>query len=85
SEKVLEDMVRVIEDQKTEHGIRQRVMEMIRAWGENEDLMYLPVFRQTYTSLKTREIPGDAQAGNFQPEQYTLESYVNSEQLMSPP
>lgn len=49
SEKVLEDMVRVIEDQKTEHGIRQRAMEMIRAWGENEDLMYLPVFRQTYT------------------------------------
>lgn len=36
-------------------------------------------------SLKTREIPGDAQTGNFQPEQYTLESYVNSEQLMSPP
>ncbi|KAK6141643.1 hypothetical protein DH2020_024616 [Rehmannia glutinosa] len=48
SEKVLEDMVKLIEDSRTEHGNRVRAMQLIRAWGESEELEYLPVFRQTY-------------------------------------
>lgn len=48
SEKVLDDMVKMIEDPKTETGNRVKGVELITAWGESEDLRYLPVFRQTY-------------------------------------
>lgn len=48
SEKVLEEMVRVIEDVGCGVGSRRKALELVRAWGENEDLMYLPVFHQTY-------------------------------------
>lgn len=48
SEKVLEEMVRVIEDPKADEEVARRGFEMVRAWGQNDDLMYLPVFHQTY-------------------------------------
>lgn len=48
SEKVLEDMVKLIEDSRTDHGNRVRAMQLIRSWGESKDLEYLPVFHQTY-------------------------------------
>lgn len=48
SEKVLDDMVRLIEDPRTDHGVRVRALQLIRGWGESNDLDYLPVFRQTY-------------------------------------
>lgn len=48
SEKMLDDMVRLIDDPRTDHGVRVRVMQLIRGWGESQDLDYLPVFRQTY-------------------------------------
>lgn len=48
SEKVLEEMVKVIEDSKTDDEVVRRGFEMVRAWGQNDDLMYLPVFHQTY-------------------------------------
>lgn len=48
SEKVVEDMVKLIEDSRTEDGIRVRAMQLIRAWGQSDDLEYLPIFRQTY-------------------------------------
>nr|GLL33201.1 TOM1-like protein 2 [Ipomoea trifida] len=83
SEKVLEDMMRMIDDPKTDHGNRVRAMQLIRAWGESEDLKYLPVFRQTYMNLKTR-IPLEVQDGNASPMQYPLESYVNQPPI-SPP
>ncbi|CAN4093252.1 unnamed protein product [Withania somnifera] len=69
SEKVLDDMVKMIDDPKTDSGNRIKAMELITAWGESEDLNYLPVFRQTYMNLKR---------------QYPLESHMN-EQLLSPP
>ncbi|OIT08368.1 PREDICTED: TOM1-like protein 2 [Nicotiana attenuata] len=69
SEKVLDDMVKMIVDPKTETGSRVKGVELITAWGESEDLRYLPVFRQTYMNLKR---------------QYPLESHMN-EQLLSPP
>lgn len=86
SEKVLEEMVKVIEDPKTDDEVGRRGFEMVRAWGQNDDLMYLPVFHQTYMALKARGIlSGGAQAGDVQPEQYTLESYIGNEQMTSPP
>lgn len=48
SEKVLEEMVRMIENPQTDNENRRRAMQLIRAWGESQDLAYLPVFRQTY-------------------------------------
>lgn len=48
SEKVLDEMVRMIENPQTDPGNRNRAGQLIRAWGESEDLAYLPVFRQTY-------------------------------------
>lgn len=86
SEKVLEEMVKVIGDSKTDDEVARRGFEMVRAWGQNDDLMYLPVFHQTYMALKARGIlSGGVQAGDVQPEQYTLESYIGNEQMTSPP
>ena len=48
SEKVLDEMVRMIENPQTDQGNRDRALQLIRAWGESEDLEYLPVFHQTY-------------------------------------
>ncbi|XP_059298064.1 TOM1-like protein 2 [Lycium ferocissimum] len=69
SEKVLDDMVKMIDDPKSDSGNRVKAMELITAWGESEELSYLPVFRQTYMNLKR---------------QYPLDSHMN-EQLLSPP
>ncbi|KAK4418399.1 TOM1-like protein 2 [Sesamum alatum] len=85
SEKVLEDMVKLIEDSRTEQGNRVRAMQLIRGWGETEDLDYLPVFRQTYEHLKSMEIPLSAQEESFPSAQYNLESYLGREQQLSPP
>ncbi|KAF6154784.1 hypothetical protein GIB67_032396 [Kingdonia uniflora] len=57
SEKVVEEMVKMIDNPQTDGNARQRGFQLIRAWGESEDLAYLPVFRQTYESLKTRNTP----------------------------
>lgn len=48
SEKVLDDMMKMIDDLKTDQENRVKAIQLIRAWGESEDLMYLPVFQQTY-------------------------------------
>ncbi|KAA8550748.1 hypothetical protein F0562_002432 [Nyssa sinensis] len=83
SEKVLDEMVRMIDDPRTDNGNREKALQLIRAWGESEDLKYLPVFHQTYMSLQTRgtTLPQD---GNMAPMQYSLESYIH-QQPMSPP
>lgn len=83
SEKVLEEMVRLIDDPQTDNGNRVRAMQLIRAWGESEDLAYLPVFRQTYMSLKERGTPPSVQEGNSLPVQYAVESF--GQQPLSPP
>ncbi|KAL4575758.1 hypothetical protein LXL04_011843 [Taraxacum kok-saghyz] len=48
SEKVLEDMVAMAQDVRTDEQNRTKAVQLIRAWGESEELMYLPVFRQTH-------------------------------------
>lgn len=48
SEKVLDEMVKMIENPQTLYANRRRAMQLIEAWGKSEDLAYLPVFRQTY-------------------------------------
>ncbi|KAG8389208.1 hypothetical protein BUALT_Bualt02G0205000 [Buddleja alternifolia] len=86
SEKVLEDMVKLIEDSRTDHGTRVRAMQLIRAWGESQDLDYLPVFRQTYMNLKSIEIPPAAQEESRPSMRSNLESYLGFDQeSVSPP
>ncbi|KAJ6412179.1 hypothetical protein OIU84_005271 [Salix udensis] len=80
SEKVLDEMVRMIENPQTDQGNRDRALQLIRAWGESEDLEYLPVFHQTYMSLKERSLPPPpVEDGSSFPAQYSLESYVHQE------
>ncbi|KAL6214540.1 hypothetical protein ACLB2K_013972 [Fragaria x ananassa] len=83
SEKVLEEMVRMIENLQTDNENRRRAMQLIRAWGESQDLAYLPVFRQTYMTLRERGARPVAPEGTSPSLQSTLESYM--EEPMPPP
>ncbi|BFG42953.1 hypothetical protein CerSpe_292270 [Prunus speciosa] len=83
SEKVLDEMLRMIENPQTDAENRQRAMQLIRAWGESEELAYLPVFRQAYMSLRERSTNPLAQEGTSPSMQSTLESYVH--EPLSPP
>lgn len=84
SEKVLDEMVKMIENPQTDHGNRDRALQLIRAWGQSQDLDYLPVFRQTYMSLQERSAPRQVEDGDLPPMNYSLESYVH-QQPLSPP
>lgn len=48
SAKILEEMVKMINNPQTNHVNKNKALQLIRAWGQSEDLAYLPVFRQTY-------------------------------------
>ncbi|MBA0769695.1 hypothetical protein Gotri_018399 [Gossypium trilobum] len=74
SEKVLEEMMKMIENPNTDHGNRGRALQLIRAWGQSQDLAYLPVFHQTYESLKERSTHVPVGNGKSGPLQYSLES-----------
>lgn len=54
SENVLDEMVIMIKNPQTEDRNRQSALQLIRAWGESDNLAYLPVFHETYLSLKKR-------------------------------
>lgn len=84
SEKVLDEMIKVIENPEAERECRVRAMEMIRAWGESEDLNYLPVFRQTYENLKQKGLPSHMDDGTLPTMQYPIDSYLGQEPLNPP-
>lgn len=84
SEKLLDEMVKMIENPQADHSNKTKAMNLIKAWGESEELAYLPVFHQTYMSLKGRSIAPPLQEGNSLPTEYSLESYVH-QQPLSPP
>ncbi|TKY71119.1 TOM protein 2 [Spatholobus suberectus] len=57
AERVLDEMVRLIDDPQTVVNNRNKALVMIEAWGESTgELRYLPVFEETYKSLKSRGI-----------------------------
>jgi hypothetical protein len=57
AERVLDDMVRLIDDPQTVLNNRNKALMLIEAWGESSDeLRYLPVYEETYKSLKSRGI-----------------------------
>ncbi|OWM81499.1 TOM1-like protein 2 isoform X1 [Punica granatum] len=80
SERVLDEMVRMIDNPRTDQGNRDKALQLISAWGQSESLDYLPVFRQTYMSLKNRRERQHHEESSS-PEQYALESYIHREPL----
>lgn len=84
SEKLLDDMVKLIDNPMVDHDNRTRAFQLIRAWGESQDLAYLPVFRQTYMSLKGRDKPFDMAGGSSPPIPYATESHIY-QNLLDPP
>ncbi|XP_076931205.1 TOM1-like protein 2 [Bidens hawaiensis] len=84
SEKVLEDMVAVVKDKRTDERNRVKAVRLIRAWGESDELAYLPVFRQTYLNLKADGIPTRSQGGNSSPGSRSMESLVYEQPIPAP-
>lgn len=57
SERVLDEMVKLIDDPQTVVNNRNKALLLIESWGESSnELRYLPVFEETYKSLKSRGI-----------------------------
>lgn len=57
AERVLDEMVKLIDDPHTVVNNRNKALVLIETWGESgNELHYLPVFEETYKSLKSRGI-----------------------------
>ncbi|KAK8593805.1 hypothetical protein V6N12_045878 [Hibiscus sabdariffa] len=57
AERVLDEMVKLIDDPQTVFNNRNKALMLIEAWGEStNELRYLPVYEETYKSLKSRGI-----------------------------
>ncbi|KAL0918211.1 hypothetical protein M5K25_010205 [Dendrobium thyrsiflorum] len=57
AEQVLDEMVKLIDDPQTVANNRNKALVLIEAWGESGDeLRYLPVYEETYKSLRSRGI-----------------------------
>ncbi|XP_020572071.1 TOM1-like protein 2 [Phalaenopsis equestris] len=57
AERVLDEMVKLIDDPQTALNNRNKALVLIQAWGESGDeLRYLPVYEETYKSLRSRGI-----------------------------
>ncbi|XP_072958490.1 TOM1-like protein 1 [Typha angustifolia] len=61
AERVLDEMVRLIDDPQTVANTRNKALVLIETWGQSGDeLRYLPIYEETYKSLKSRgvQFPG---------------------------
>uniref|UniRef100_A0A6M2EYU9 VHS domain-containing protein n=1 Tax=Populus davidiana TaxID=266767 RepID=A0A6M2EYU9_9ROSI len=57
AERVLDEIVKLIDDPQTTVNNRNKALTLIEAWGEStSELRYLPVYEETYKSLKSRGI-----------------------------
>ncbi|KAF6136429.1 hypothetical protein GIB67_042550 [Kingdonia uniflora] len=57
AERVLDEMVKLIDDPQTVVNNRNKALILIEAWGESAaELRYLPVYEETYKSLRSRGI-----------------------------
>ncbi|KAK8934907.1 hypothetical protein KSP39_PZI014770 [Platanthera zijinensis] len=80
AERVLDEVVKVIDDPQTVANNRNKALVLIEAWGESgNELRYLPVFEETYKSLKSRGVrfPGrddESLAPIFTPPRSILEA-----------
>ncbi|KAJ4912155.1 Target of Myb protein 1 [Raphanus sativus] len=56
-ERILDEMVKLIDDPQIVVNNRNKALILIEAWGEStSELRYLPVFTETYKSFKARGI-----------------------------
>lgn len=84
SERVLDEMVKLIDDPQTVVMNRNKALMLIESWGESSnELRYLPVFEETYKSLRSRGIrfPGrddESLAPVFTPARSVPEADVNA-------
>ncbi|CAI9087036.1 OLC1v1021000C1 [Oldenlandia corymbosa var. corymbosa] len=84
AERVLDEMVKLIDDPQTVVNNRNKALILIESWGESSgELRYLPVFEETYKSLKSRGIrfPGrddESLAPIFTPARSVSTSEVNA-------
>ncbi|KAF8380749.1 hypothetical protein HHK36_028239 [Tetracentron sinense] len=84
AERVLDEMVKLIDDPQTVVNNRNKALILIEAWGESaNELRYLPVYEETYKSLKSRGIrfPGrdtESLAPIFTPPASVLDSESNT-------
>ncbi|XAR52086.1 hypothetical protein NMG60_11019985 [Bertholletia excelsa] len=84
AERVLDEMVKLIDDPQTVVNNRNKALMMIESWGESSsELRYLPVYEETYKSLKSRGIrfPGrdnESLAPIFTPPRSVSESESNA-------
>ncbi|KAJ4958507.1 hypothetical protein NE237_025618 [Protea cynaroides] len=57
AERVLDEMVKLIDDPQTVVINRNKALMLIEAWGESgNELRYLPVYEETYKSLRSRGV-----------------------------
>ncbi|KAK6155419.1 hypothetical protein DH2020_009667 [Rehmannia glutinosa] len=57
AERVLDEMVKLIDDPQTVVNNRNKALMLIESWGESSnELRYLPVYEETYKSLKSRGV-----------------------------
>ncbi|RID40382.1 hypothetical protein BRARA_J00428 [Brassica rapa] len=51
-ERILDEMALLVKNSEAESENRRQAFQFIRAWGQSQDLNYLPVFQQTYMSFR---------------------------------
>ncbi|KAI3471308.1 hypothetical protein Pfo_027971 [Paulownia fortunei] len=57
AERLLDEMVKLIDDPQTLTNNRNKALMLIESWGESSnELRYLPVYEETYKSLRARGI-----------------------------
>lgn len=57
AERILDEMVKLIDDPQTVVNNRNKALVLIEAWGESSsELRYLPVYEETYKSLRSRGV-----------------------------
>ncbi|XP_010457748.1 PREDICTED: target of Myb protein 1 [Camelina sativa] len=85
SEKVLDEMVWLVKNGEADPENRKRAFQLIRAWGQSQDLTYLPVFHQTYMSLEGVNSLNARGEENSMPGQTSLESLMQRPVPVPPP
>ncbi|WOG90959.1 hypothetical protein DCAR_0310206 [Daucus carota subsp. sativus] len=84
AERVLDEMVKIVDDPQTVVNNRNKALILIEAWGESSDeLRYLPVYEETYKSLRSRGIrfpgrDGESLAPIFTPPRSTTAPEPNA-------
>ncbi|KAH6809760.1 Target of Myb protein 1 [Perilla frutescens var. frutescens] len=56
AERVLDDMVKLIEDPHTVINNRNKALLLIESWGESNELRCLPTYKETYKGLRSKGV-----------------------------